>query len=327
MIARDRNHPCVFSWGLCNEVDGQNPVAQEFVRRMLREAKSLDPGRLCSYASNSLQTTPERDVAGEMDFIEWNEYYESWFGGDVGTLRENLEAIHRAFPDKPIVISEYGYCACTADRPENDPRRIEILRTHNAVFRDCPWVAGLIFFDYNDYRTHIGDKGRGVLKQRVHGVVDVFGARKPSFEVLRRGIEPGRGARGAPGGRRPSGRRPDPQGPAVLHAQGLHAALDRLRDRGHPARAGRGRLSPSWRRARRRPSASRRRRRTSGPSSSRSCGRRASPPRRSAPERAGPLRPWAARLSARRGPAALPPCTGCRGRSGPRGPAPGPSSS
>ncbi|NTV81705.1 MAG: hypothetical protein HGA24_09830, partial [Candidatus Aminicenantes bacterium] len=36
MIARDRNHPSVFSWGLCNEVDGQNPVAQEFVRQMLR---------------------------------------------------------------------------------------------------------------------------------------------------------------------------------------------------------------------------------------------------------------------------------------------------
>jgi beta-glucuronidase len=190
MIGRERNHPCVFSWGLCNEVDGQNPVAREFVRRMLREAKSLDPGRLCSYASNSLQTTPERDVAGEMDFIEWNEYYGSWFGGDPAAMRANLERIHAAFPDKPIVISEYGYCACTADRPENDPRRIEILRTHNAVFRDYPWVAGLIFFDYNDYRTHIGDKGRGVLKQRVHGVVDVFGAHKPSFDVLRKESSP-----------------------------------------------------------------------------------------------------------------------------------------
>lgn len=185
MISRERNRPCVFSWGLGNEVDGQNPAAQEFVRRMLREAKRLDPGRLCSYASNSLQRTPERDVAGEMDFIEWNEYYESWYGGDPGTLRWNLEAIHAAFPDKPVVISEYGYCACTADRPENDPRRIGILATHNAVFRDCPWVGGLIFFDYNDYRTHLGDKGAGVMKQRVHGVVDVTGARKPSFEALR----------------------------------------------------------------------------------------------------------------------------------------------
>jgi len=190
MIARDRSHPCVLSWGLCNEVDGQNPVAQGFVRTMLREAKRLDPSRLCSYASNSLQSTPERDVAGEMDFIEWNEYYETWFGGDAETMRRNLEAIHRAFPDKPVVISEYGYCACTTDRPENDARRAAILETHNAVFRDYPWVAGLIFFDYNDYRTHIGDKGTGVFKQRVHGVVDVFGARKPSFETLSRESSP-----------------------------------------------------------------------------------------------------------------------------------------
>jgi beta-glucuronidase len=190
MIGRERNHPCVFSWGLCNEVDGQNPVAREFVRRMLGEAKRLDPSRLCSYASNSLQTTPERDVAGEMDFIAWNEYYETWYGGDPAVMRKNLEAIHRAFPDKPVVISEYGYCACTADRAEDDTRRARILETHNAVFRDYPWVGGFIFFDYNDYRTHIGDKGRGVLKQRVHGVVDVFGARKPSFAALQRESSP-----------------------------------------------------------------------------------------------------------------------------------------
>ena len=177
MIRRDRNHPCVFSWGLCNEVNGQDPAAQEFVRRMLKEAKRLDPRRLCSYASNSLQVTPERDVAGAMDFIEWNEYYETWYGGTPMDMRRNLEMIHHAFPDKPVVISEYGYCACTSDRPENDERRAAILAGHNRVFRDFPWVGGLIFFDYNDYRTHLGDKGLGVLKQRVHGVVDVLGAR------------------------------------------------------------------------------------------------------------------------------------------------------
>ena len=190
IVGRDRNHPCVFSWGLANEVGGAGLPARLFLQEMLREAKHLDPRRLCSYASNSLEKAPENDMAGEMDFIEWNEYYETWYGGTVETMAKNLEAIHRAFPEKPIVISEYGYCACTPDRPEGDARRIEILKAHNRVFRERPWVGGLVFFCYNDYRTHIGDKGSGVLKQRVHGVVDLLGARKPSFEVLRQESSP-----------------------------------------------------------------------------------------------------------------------------------------
>ncbi len=190
MIARDRHHPCIFSWGVCNEIGGQNPPAAAFARRMYAEAKSLDPTRLVTYASNSLQKTPGQDIAGIMDYIMWNEYYESWYAGTPADLARNLDEIHRAFPAKPIVISEYGYCACTPERPEGDPRRIEVLRAHNAVFREKDYVAGLIFFCYNDYRTHIGDQGTGVMKQRVHGVVDLYGARKPSWQVLREEASP-----------------------------------------------------------------------------------------------------------------------------------------
>jgi beta-glucuronidase len=190
MIARDRNHPSICSWGLCNEIGGQNPPAYNFAKHMLEEAKRLDPQRLCSYASHSLRSTPGKDVSGLMDFIECNEYFGSWYPGDAAEVGRSLDEIHAAFPDKPIVISEYGYCACTADRPEGDERRREILRTHDTVFRERDYVAGLIFFCYNDYRTHIGDRGTGVLRQRVHGVVDVWGNRKPSYDLLREESSP-----------------------------------------------------------------------------------------------------------------------------------------
>ncbi len=191
MIGRDRNHPSVFAWGLSNEVNGQNPAAQEFVRRMFEEARRLDPHRLLTYASNSLQNaTLAEDIAGTMDYIAWNEYYESWMRGTQEDLIANLDRIRKAFPGKPLVVSEYGWCECSPKHIGGDRRRADVLSQHTRIFRGRPWVAGAIFFSYNDYRTHMGDKGIGPLRQRVHGVVDLYGERKPSFDALRQESSP-----------------------------------------------------------------------------------------------------------------------------------------
>jgi beta-galactosidase/beta-glucuronidase len=185
MITRDRNHPSIVSWGLCNEVNGKNPMSRQFAHAVSAEARRLDPNRLQTYASHSLANDPGADMAGDFDFISGNEYYGSWAPGGVAEVRAYVDRIRKAFPGKPVVISEYGWCECKPETSVGDTARVGIVNSHTEVFRDFPEVAGAIYFDYNDYRTLVGDKGLGAFKQRVHGVVDLYSNRKPSFDALR----------------------------------------------------------------------------------------------------------------------------------------------
>src|SRR5216684_911990 len=76
-------------------------------------------------------------------------------------------------------------CSSPSDRPEGDEQRMEILRSHDVTIRSKDFIAGAIFFCYNDYRTHVSDRGLGSLQQRVHGVVDIYGTHKSSYDLLR----------------------------------------------------------------------------------------------------------------------------------------------
>ena len=195
MIRPHYNHPSIYSWGLCNEILSDEPAGHAFVRRGMELARNLDGGRLLTFASNRAHAALDKDASSLVDFISWNDYFESWFGGTLPDVGSALEKMASAFPARAIVISEYGLCECAPGNPACDERRIEIMQSHTDTYRLHPTVAGAVFFDYNDYRTHIGDKCTGAFKQRVHGVTDLLGGRKLSWEMLRKEMSPVRSLR------------------------------------------------------------------------------------------------------------------------------------
>ncbi len=188
MIAAHYNHPSIVMWGVGNELASKEPAIVTGVRDLYRYAKALDPTRLVNYVSNKAAFSGGRDAIGQGDVLMFNEYQDTWYQGDPARVGGMLDTLHLDYPGKPVVISEYGVCEPAFQG--GDERRTLDMVYHTAVYESKPYVAGAIYFCLNDYRTHVGEAGEGVLKRRVHGVYDMEGNAKRSVQVLRRMSSP-----------------------------------------------------------------------------------------------------------------------------------------
>jgi beta-galactosidase len=96
LVLRDRNHPSIILWSLCNEqwIQG-TPEAAAMIRAMKRRVRELDPTRPITAAMNG-GLDSALGMAKELDVIGVN--YQPWVYDNVRKL----------FPDKPIFASETG---------------------------------------------------------------------------------------------------------------------------------------------------------------------------------------------------------------------------
>ncbi len=113
MIDRDRNHPSVIFWSVSNECHTQHPEVRGTNVMLIQQAKRLDPTRLAVHVSDHWQMgDPRADSFGEDDVICLNGYPNPKEGPGWWTAR--LEQLHREYPGKPILVTEFGG---EADRP------------------------------------------------------------------------------------------------------------------------------------------------------------------------------------------------------------------
>lgn len=204
MIAEAFNHPSVWAWSIGNEIESNTGSGMEFVKEMIAYVKSLDPTRPVGFASNRLGSQPWFDATAVSDFVLMNQYFGTWVGPKQG-LGPALDLIHKTWPDKTVIISEYGfephwnalwgpptsdlnvedYYFVSEDTPsdseEADRVRRQLITEQLEVFRSKPFVAGAIFWTYQDYRTR---------SNFVMGLVDFNRNRRGSWQVLREEYAP-----------------------------------------------------------------------------------------------------------------------------------------
>ncbi len=100
MIVRDRNHPCIIAWSLCNEEPLQgSEYGAELLEKMIQHVRKLDPSRLTTTAMNGSWGTGFSNVEDIQGL--------NYFAGDYAKF-------HQDFPAKPMMFTED--CSAVSDR-------------------------------------------------------------------------------------------------------------------------------------------------------------------------------------------------------------------
>jgi beta-glucuronidase len=147
--------------------------------------KSLDPDRYVSYADDRIAfvENPADNAASLADFIMWNEYFGAWHG-PTSLLPGVFERIKRNYPNKMVIISEFGTPGVFAsDSQAADKLRARIFREQMEQIGQQDWIAGALMWCYQDYKSH-RNLWPGLTAGIVdHGVVDENRQRRPSYQV------------------------------------------------------------------------------------------------------------------------------------------------
>jgi hypothetical protein len=204
MINSEYNHPSIWAWSIGNEIESEKSEGHTFVKDMIAYVKTLDPTRPVGFASNRLNSNPSQDATEFSDFVMMNQYWGGWAGPKQG-LSGALDEIHKTWPNKTVIISEFGFepnwnrlwgpatstlnlkeyyfipDGTPADSELADEQRRLLIHDQMEVFRSKSFIAGAIFWTYQDYRT------RSLF---VMGVVDPERNKRPSWNILREEFSP-----------------------------------------------------------------------------------------------------------------------------------------
>jgi beta-glucuronidase len=196
MIERDRNHPSLVFWSVSNETREDRTEVAAGNRELVQLAQTLDPTRLAVHVSSHWREEGDFDsddvicVNGYPSFDAHRRVGVDAYDLAASTRfwRDGLAALHERYPDKPILVSEFGHPALQGVQGNTygeDTQAAAIAAEFAGM--DAPYVCGATIWCWADhpwpattfaYCNYLATSPYGVLTRDRH--------RLQAYQAIRR---------------------------------------------------------------------------------------------------------------------------------------------
>ncbi len=197
-IVANQNHPSIAVWSIGNELSSRpGPVQGLYIGRAARQAKALDPTRPVGLAVAGYPSAGCQSEYGPLDLLGVNEYF-GWYPGPGGqiadrdALSDYLDSVRTCYPNKAIVVSEFGAEANRSGPVEEKgtyEHQQDFVNYHLGVHDSKAWLSGSIYWALQEFRVRPAwEGGNPRPNPPIHekGLVSYAGVRKPAWEDVQR---------------------------------------------------------------------------------------------------------------------------------------------
>ncbi|MGA2320105.1 MAG: glycoside hydrolase family 2 TIM barrel-domain containing protein [Solirubrobacteraceae bacterium] len=156
-------HPSIIAWNLVDEVAGNGHSSAEvsYVQALTSWLHAHDPTRMVAVdvwgdhpPSRAGALYRAVDAIAETDYTGWYDFPQAIPAQQTAMMRARLQAMHRTFPGKVLVISEFGAESNNLNppgQPGSYAFQSSLLARHIAVYAADPELSGMLIWDLRDY--------------------------------------------------------------------------------------------------------------------------------------------------------------------------------
>lgn len=181
MIRQHYNHPSVAMWGYMNEImlappdpapEGYYDAVFNLAQRLEKRVQREDPTRLTATAQSFNEIYNGKGVSDLPDVLGMNLYF-GWYYEEMEGLGPFLDSLHRAHPERPLLVSEYG--AGSDERVHAAvPKRFDFSteyqqRIHETAFRQMSersYMAGSAVWNQFDFGSNHRQDTKPAINQK-----------------------------------------------------------------------------------------------------------------------------------------------------------------